>query len=394
MRIYSLIKLISTFIISFPFFLFAQINSINVKETIIKLDKGRVVQDANKFLLEGPITITSFMAERSTGGIHDFYSEGDYWWPDPKNPDGPYIRKDGLTNPDNFIAHREAMRRLSIQVATLVAAFKMTGNKKYAEHALKHILAWFVDSKTKMNPNLMFAQAIKGIVTGRGIGIIDTIHLVEVVQAIMVLEKASLIDAEDLEKIKNWFKSYCNWLTTSQYGIDERDNGNNHSTCWYMQVAEYAKFIGDEKKLQFCRNQFKQELLPKQMADDGSFPQELERTKPYSYSLFNLDAIVMIAQILFTPDDDLWKFRTSDNKNLKEAIEFMYPYIKDKSLWPYKKDVMYFDSWPVRQPSVLFGAIAYDEKKYFDVWEKLNPSPTEDEVLRNFFIRQPILWVN
>jgi Alginate lyase len=394
MRIYSLIKLISTFIISFPFFLFAQVNSINVKETIIKLDKERVIQDANKFLLEGPITITSFRAERSAGGIHDFYSEGDYWWPDPKNPDGPYIRKDGLTNPDNFIAHREAMRRLSIQVATLVAAFKMTGNKKYAQHALKHILAWFVDSKTKMNPNLMFAQAIKGIVTGRGIGIIDTIHLVEVVQAIMFLEKASLIDTEDLEKIKNWFKSYCNWLTTSQYGIDERDHGNNHSTCWYMQVAEYAKFIGDEKKLQFCRNQFKQELLPKQMADDGSFPQELERTKPYSYSLFNLDAIVMIAQILSTPYDDLWKFRTSDNKNLKEAMEFMYPYIKDKSQWPFKKDVMYFDDWPVRQPSLLFGAIAYKEDKYLETWEKLNPAPTEYEILRNFFIRQPILWLN
>ncbi len=172
----------------------------------------------------------------------------------PDNPDGPYIRKDGLTNPGNFVAHRIAMRRLSIQVPALVAAYKFTGNKKYAEHAVKHLLAWFVDKKTMMEPNLKYSQAIKGRYTGRGIGIIDAIHLVEVVQATMLLEKDKLIKPEDLKKIKKWFGEFSDWLMNDQFGIDERDNGNNHSTCWDMQVAEYAKFIGDEKKLAFCRN--------------------------------------------------------------------------------------------------------------------------------------------
>jgi len=38
-----------------------------------------------------------------------------------------------------------------------------------------------------MNPNLQYAQAIHGRFTGRGIGIIDTIHLVEVARALEVL---------------------------------------------------------------------------------------------------------------------------------------------------------------------------------------------------------------
>ena len=35
-----------------------------------------------------------------------------------------------------------------------------------------------------MNPHLLYAQAIKGRFTGRSIGIIDTLHLVEVARAI------------------------------------------------------------------------------------------------------------------------------------------------------------------------------------------------------------------
>ena len=129
---------------------------------------------------EKPITITSYPCERSAGGIHDFYSEGDYWWPNPDDPNGAYIRQDGISNPDNFIKHRQLMSRLSIQVPTLVAAYKLTHDKIYADKAVKHLQAWFIADETRMNPNLMYAQAIKGFVTGRGIGIIDTIHLVEV----------------------------------------------------------------------------------------------------------------------------------------------------------------------------------------------------------------------
>ena len=358
-----------------------------------KNEKERVITAAKNFLKEVPITITSSTSPRTAGGKHDYFSEGDYWWPNPDSLEGPYIRKDGLTNPNNFVAHREALRRFSIQVSTLVAAYKFTGDKAYVKKALQHLNAWFVNEKTKMNPHLKYAQAIKGISTGRGIGIIDTIHFVEIVQAIIVLEKAGLIGVEELNAIKDWFTKYTDWLFNDQFGIDERDNGNNHSTCWNMQVAQYAKLIGDESKLAFCGNHFKNELLPKQMASDGSFPLELKRTKPYGYSLFNLDAMAMVVQILSTSSDNLWNYQTEDGRNMKAAVEFMFPYIKDKMKWPYRKDVMYFEDWPVRQPSLLFAGIFYNEQKYLQLWEKLNPAPVGDEIIRNFFIRQPILWI-
>src|SRR5919198_3202142 len=146
---------------------------------LVRLERERVLSAAEKYLSEAPVTITAFPAPRSAGGLHDYYSEGDYWWPDPQNPAGPYIRRDGETNPDNFVAHRDALRRLSQIVPALVAAFRLTRDDRYARQAAAHLRAWFMDEATRMNPSLLHGQAIKGLATGRGTGIIDTIHLVE-----------------------------------------------------------------------------------------------------------------------------------------------------------------------------------------------------------------------
>jgi hypothetical protein len=361
---------------------------------VAEFDRERIIKAADKYLLEEPVTVTAVQCERSFGGVHDFYSEGDYWWPDPDNPRGPYIRKDGQTNPSNFVAHRKAMRNLSIWVPALVAAYKITGDEKYAAHALKHLRAWFVDPSTIMNPNLMYAQAIMGRVTGRGIGIIDTLHLVEVARVVQVLEEMGYIEGQDLQDIKGWFARYLEWMTTHEYGIAERDNGNNHSTCWVVQVGAFASLVDNQEALEYCRDFYKNYILPEQMADDGSFPKELARTKPYGYSLFNLDAMVMAVQILSTPQDDLWEYELADGRSIGMGLAFIVPYMMDKSSWPREPDVMYYDEWPVRHPFLLFGGLALDKPEYIDLWKTLDPDPQVEEVIRNFPFRQPVLWID
>ncbi|HKR28090.1 MAG TPA: alginate lyase family protein, partial [Acidobacteriaceae bacterium] len=164
------------------------------RQQVEAVDRGWVLRDAERYLHEAPRTITSARAPRSAGGLHDYFSEGDYWWPNPKDPNGPYIRRDGESNPDNFVAHRDLLIRLSIQMPALTAAWVLTGRRDFAEHAAAHLRAWFVDPATRMNPNLEYAQAIHGIDTGRSIGIIDTVHLVEVAQAAIVLGQRHAID--------------------------------------------------------------------------------------------------------------------------------------------------------------------------------------------------------
>ena len=358
-----------------------------------QLERERILKAAQEFLRDDPITVTAAVCPRSSGGAHDFYSEGDYWWPNPNDPDGPYIQRDGMTNPENFVEHRHAMIRFSIHIGTLTSAYKLTGDSKFANAAIKHLRAWFIDDATRMNPDLQYAQAIKGVSKGRGIGIIDTVHLIEVAHSAQILEQAGLLRGNDLAGVKKWFADYLQWMTTHPNGLDEMKAKNNHGTCFAMQEAAFASFTGDEQKLADCRKRFKEVLLPKQMAADGSFPEELRRTKPYGYSLFNADAMATLCQILSTPRDNLWIYATDDGRNMRKAVEYLYPYIKDKSSWPHKQDVMFWEFWPVRSPILLFGGLAYGDRKALDEWKSLEGNPTNEEVIRNLPIRHPLLWV-
>jgi len=357
------------------------------------IERPRILPAADRMLADAPVTVTAARSPRSAGGVHDFFSEGDYWWPDPKNTDGPYIQRDGMTNPDNFVAHRQAMIRFSIHVGTLTSAYVLTQDERYARAAASHLRAWFVDPATRMAPHLLYAQAIKGRFTGRGTGIIDTIHLVEVARAVPILTRSKALPSADRDAIVQWFADYVTWLTTHKYGTDERDTKNNHATCWVMQVAAFAQVTGNQAVLDDCRRRLTTMLLPNQMAADGSFPLELARTKPYGYSIFNLDAFAAIAQILSKPGDDLWAFTLPDGRGMARGMAYLYPFLKDKAAWPGAKDVMYFDQWPVRQPSLLFAGLALKETRYLDLWRSLDGSPIVEEVLRNLPIRHPLLWV-
>lgn len=358
------------------------------------IERPRVITEADTYIKERPVTVTASHSSRSAGGKHDYFSEGDYWWPDSKNPHGPYIRRDGMSNPGNFDDHRKALMRLSVQAPALSAGWVLTKQRKYAEHAADHLRAWFLNKDTLMNPNLQYAQAIHRRVTGRGTGIIDTIQLVEVFRGASAIAASGVLTSEEQKGLRQWVKEYLSWLTTSQYGHDERDTTNNHATCWVMQAAELAVFTENTEVQNDLRRRFKTVLLPGQMAENGSFPRELKRTKPYSYSLFNLEVMSAICQILSTAEDNLWAFRLPDGRCMEKGVAFMYPYIADKSKWPYPPDVMYFDNWPMRQQSLLFAGLALNKPQYLALWRKLNPKPKTEEAVRNYPIRQPVLWVS
>ncbi len=363
-------------------------------ERVFKVEVNRIEPKAQTYLTSPPLTVTAFGSERSPGGPNDFYSEGDYWWPDPENPDGPYIRRDGLSNPDNFIDHRQALMRFSEIVATLTSAYLMSGNPRYSDQAAAHLRAWFVDPTTRMNPSLLYGQAIKGRSNGRSIGVIDTIHLTEVARSVKILTAYDTLPPADEQAVRAWFTDYLEWLNTHPFGTTERDHPNNHGIAWAMQVGAMADLLNDKAQLARIRADFKQRFVGEMMASDGSFPAELARTKPYGYSLFVLDLMATIAQIASTADDDLWLYQAEDGRGMARAVEFMQPYIRNKASWPLPPDVRYWDEWPVRHPSMAFAALAYNNTDYLSAWQPYEADPTEYEVLRNLPVRHPLLWLS
>ena len=100
-----------------------------------------------------------------------------------------------------------------------------------------------------------------------------------------------------------------------------------------------------------------------------------------------------LCQVLSTPNENLWSFKLADGRGIALAMEFLCPYLADKSKWPYPPDIQAWDSWPARQPSRLFAGLALHKPKYLELWTKLSPDPTDAEVRRNIAITQPVLWL-
>lgn len=355
--------------------------------------RKEVLSEARRALSEKPITVTATRSIRSAGGLHDFFSEGDYWWPNPAHPDSPYIQRDGMTNPGNFVEHRRAMVRFSRIMGALGSGWVLTGDARYVRQAMRHAKAWFLDTATRMNPSLNYAQAIKGRFTGRAVGVIDMIQMMEVAQTLHVMSRSKHADTAVLRASRDWFRDYLRWVTTHPYGVQESMALNNHGTCWVMQVAVFARFAGEAAWLDTCSRRFREQLMPGQLDSAGRFPRELARTKPYGYSLFNLDAMATLCHVLSTPSDDLWAFRLPDGRGMSNAVEWMHPYVADKSAWPYKQDVMYWDEWPVAHPFLLFAYQRYGVQAWLDTWRRLPHFPEVEEVIRNLPVRNPLIWL-
>ena len=215
---------------------------------VATIDRERILRAANSALELEPPSIAKHRARLSQGGLNDFYSNADYLWPDPNKPDGlPYITRDGKSNPDNFSQHRLAMRQVRDAVAALAAAYKLTGDNRYVTKAVTLLRVFFLDSQTRMNPNLNYAQAVPGGPPGRSWGIIDGLHLVEIPPAITAMQSSQAFPPEVFNGLKQWFREMADWMTTTKNGKAEAAAKNNHSVAFFLQIAVFAKFVGDEK---------------------------------------------------------------------------------------------------------------------------------------------------
>ena len=369
-------------------------NTLHVQYSPDFSERDRIVILANEAMNLPLVSITKSVSPYSEGGIHDFYSNGDYWWPNPSTVNGlPFIQKDGQSNPANFNAHRVAIRQLVDAVASLAMALKMTGQDRYAKKAQFLLNAFFLDPNTRMNPSLTFAQAIPGVTSGRGVGIIDTLHLIDVPLAVIELEKNPSFPSSTANWLRVWFKSYLSWMLSSKNGHDESLAKNNHSVAFWLQVAVFADFVGDQHAMAMAREKFKSAFVGEQMALDGSFPLEMARTKPYGYSIFQLDNMAALCQILSSPSESLWNYQSPDGKGMRVAIDFMARYVRDKKSWPKSPDVEAFEGWPVRQPFLLFAGLAYQDQSLLDLWRQQALNIDNEEVRRNVAITQPGLWL-
>ncbi len=326
--------------------------------------------DAKKAVAMKPPSVMDKTITPPSGDKHDYMSQAPYWWPDPAKPDGrPYIRRDGERNPEiNRITDHDNLGRLTSAVSTLGLAFTMTGRDEYAAQAARLVRIWFLDPATRMNPHLNYGQGIPGINEGRGIGIIETRGLPEMLDGLRLLAGSPQWTAADDAGLQTWMRAYLKWLTDSPYGQDEGKNGNNHETWYDVQVASLAFYTGQpdlvRRTLEGSRSRIARQIEP-----DGRQPRELERTRSWDYSEFNLTAFFNLATLGERVGVDLWGYRTADGRSLRQALDFMVPYAAGERKWP---DPQITDFRPGVIHRVLRrAAAAWKEPKYQALAEKI-----------------------
>lgn len=303
---------------------------------------------ADKTLQSGKLY--SVMHKKQTppsGDKHDYMSIGPYWWPDPSKPDGlPYIRKDGERNPEYYeITDSEEMDELVDDAEAMALAYFFTKDERYAKHAASLLKTWFLDPTTRQNPNLNFGQGIPGINTGRGIGIIETRYLYQVLDAAILLQGSKSWPKAEHQALQKWFTDFLTWLTDSPIGKDEADEHNNHGTYYDVQIIAYALFTN---QVALAKNQVEitKQRMASQLKPDGSQPYELARTTSWGYVNMNLYGLMTIARLAENFQANLWRFATPDGKSIQKCVDWLLPYLKKEKSWEFQqiKPIEYSDT--------------------------------------------------
>lgn len=342
----------------------------------------KLESDARKALSQEPTSVVTKATTPPSGDKHDYMSQAPYFWPDPAKPNGlPYIRRDGERNPEiNKITDHHTMDLMVAATSTLSLAYYLSGNEQYATKATELLRAWFLDPRTRMNPNLQYAQAIPGVNTGRGIGLIETRGLADVVDSIGMLAGSRAWTGADQRGLEDWYGKFLQWMMESKNGRDEAAAKNNHGTYYDVQATSFALFLGKRDLAKQILETAKQKRIALQIEPDGRQPLELVRTKAWGYSNGNLDGLLLLAQLGESVAVDLWNYQTKDGRGIRQALEYLYPFAIGEKKWTDQQ----LGEWP---PQILFpllrrALLRYKDEKFRTMIAKIpKPDPADREQL-------------
>ena len=102
---------------------------------------------------------------------------------------------------------------------------------------------------------------------------------------------------------------------------------------------------------------------------DGRQPEELIRTKAFSYSVSNLVNFFDLGEIGLKVGIDIFSYSNPEGGSLNQALEFLSEYMGKESEWPWEQ----IDGW--EQPENNLGLLIrraaryYQNAEYQIIWE-------------------------
>ncbi|WP_294337237.1 alginate lyase family protein [uncultured Sphingomonas sp.] len=320
------------------------------RDPAVRAAYAQLIIRADAALARKPGSVMDKTTIPLSGDRHDYLSLAPYWWPDPANPNGPYLRRDGEVNPrrDTRAFDRTALGRMSSDAATLSLAYYYSDDPRYAAKATTVIRTWFLDPATRMNPNMTFAQAVPGRENGRAEGVLDTSGFMGVIDAIGLIGPSDALSADEVRALEDWFARYLDWMQTSANGKDERAAKNNHGIWWDAQAMNFALFARRPDVAGKVLAAFPKTRVAVQMDPSGALPAELARTRSFHYSIFALMPAYDVATLGTCLGYDLWRYTDDKGRGLRRATDYLAPYRGRAAAWPLKEL-----KWPAEELDTL-----------------------------------------
>ena len=308
------------------------------KDSVPEAALARLKKTADEILEKPTLKVIDIKLPRPSGNPHDYVSIAPYRWPNPDTPDGlPWIPRDGYVNP----ATRTGIGPGGVysRIHTLALAAFYFGDNGYSEYANRQLYDWFINPETKMNPHARYAQALPGINEGRPSGLIDFSSSFRLFDGLGVLDSLGLLDKEINEGVKAWFVEFVNWILTDEYGLTIHNGIGNH--CSWLEANLLVSAIYTERPQlvkKICSTAYWR-IVKKFIEPDGSQPEELHRTKCMGYTYYGLWPLHIIGSIAerlgYT---EYWSVdEERGNCVLRQAVDFIYPYVKNPESFPYQE---------------------------------------------------------
>ena len=295
----------------------------------------KIIRKANDFIKQEPVAVTDKTICIS-GNKHNYESLATYYWPDPDNPQGPYIGKDGQTNPEINQYDFPRLLRLNEECTCLSKAFYLTDDAKYHKVLCNRLDTWFRQEETRMNPNLNYSQFIPGRHDNKGMpgGVLDAYRFVDVIESVLLADQMKSIGRVRRKTLKKWFDALGAWMIGSPNGHQARIMPNNHAIAYSGTLLEIALFTNNKLVQQDAIRSFIQNV-DKQIDDEGKMPKELSRNNAFTYSIFNLSHITEVCSMIKSSG---YQLPAPTKAKIQKSAQYLSSFIGKKETFPYREN--------------------------------------------------------
>jgi Alginate lyase len=316
-----------------------QIQNNAISDPVLQNSLEQLITQANSFVSLRPTSVVEKDELPASGDKHDFLSLAPYRWPDPDKPNGlPYINIDGRLNPEVYLVpDKRNMDDMVYRVKILSLAYYFTDNLNYSSKAAELLRVWFLNNSTHMNPNLQYAEMVRGESNGTMRGILHGKYLPEVLDAIRLIQHSASWSKEDQQGVERWFTEYLNWLIYSPHGKEERRQPNNHGTWYRVQALTIALALNKTDIAKSLIQNVWNDLIYRQIDADGSLKYEISRKNALDYSTFNVLGLFRLATLGEKFGIDLWNQKTHEGAGLQKAFDYLLPSLLGKETWPHSQ---------------------------------------------------------